>query len=314
MNRIAAVIVTYNRLDQLKTTLSQSIEEPFCDIVVVDNASDDGTLQYLRSIKDPRVHHIRLEKNIGGAGGFFRGFQYVIDKLDTEWLVCYDDDAYPKRGALKAFSALNPALDVASIAAAVYLPDGDIARMNIPRYNPFTRVKELIRKGREAIYIDTKCFQENETFTIDMSSFVGYFIRTDLIKKYRRYPDPKLFIYADDLIYSYGWRKLGYKHIFAPAVMFIHDSQTLGKQQRVYQPLWKVYYTYRNSVELYRELLRPAAIVFALAKYIDLLMLKGLYAQEKRSVYLRYIHIALRDALMRNFDRDHREILSIEKD
>jgi rhamnopyranosyl-N-acetylglucosaminyl-diphospho-decaprenol beta-1,3/1,4-galactofuranosyltransferase len=66
-------VVTWNRRELLAEALaalrSQSL--PTATIVVVDNASTDGTDVALRGESDLDV--VRLEQNTGGAGGFAVG-------------------------------------------------------------------------------------------------------------------------------------------------------------------------------------------------------------------------------------------------
>ncbi len=48
--RLVAVVVTHNRLDKLKDTLARLLESPLAELaalVVVDNASSDGTGDWL---------------------------------------------------------------------------------------------------------------------------------------------------------------------------------------------------------------------------------------------------------------------------
>ena len=49
MKRIACVIVTYNRLDLLKECVDACLNQTvkFSDIIIVNNASTDGTSKYL---------------------------------------------------------------------------------------------------------------------------------------------------------------------------------------------------------------------------------------------------------------------------
>lgn len=57
MEKIAAVIVTYNRLELLKECL-QAVQEQskkVYSIVVVNNASTDGTTEFLETIDDARL-------------------------------------------------------------------------------------------------------------------------------------------------------------------------------------------------------------------------------------------------------------------
>lgn len=52
-NRVAAVVVTYNRLEFLKRCVNSLHKQTVpCDILVVDNASTDETAQWLESQTD----------------------------------------------------------------------------------------------------------------------------------------------------------------------------------------------------------------------------------------------------------------------
>lgn len=134
--KVAAVIVTFNRLEKLKDTLSRTFSEPFKAIVVVNNCSTDGTGDWLDTLEEPRLHVIHSPSNQGGAGGFHQGFDYAAQQLpECDWLVAFDDDAFPQPGTLNAFDQLDIPAEVGSVATAVYLPDGRISEMNRPSVN-----------------------------------------------------------------------------------------------------------------------------------------------------------------------------------
>lgn len=79
MEKISVVIPTYNRektiLRALKSVLEQSYE--VYEVIVVDDASSDGTDKIIESIKDERIKYVKLDKNggpsnarnVGGAIG-----------------------------------------------------------------------------------------------------------------------------------------------------------------------------------------------------------------------------------------------------
>lgn len=94
---IAAVVVTFNRLDLLKRLIGRLTSLPRLDaILVVDNASGDGTGQWLaeEAARNPRVHARTLTTNRGGAGGFQAGLQWAYDfGADLAWMM--DDDGLP---------------------------------------------------------------------------------------------------------------------------------------------------------------------------------------------------------------------------
>lgn len=70
MNRTAALIVTYNRKELLTQCIEALLEMP-CDIIVIDNASTDGTEATLSSfIGSGQISYHNTGANLGGAGGF----------------------------------------------------------------------------------------------------------------------------------------------------------------------------------------------------------------------------------------------------
>lgn len=64
----SALIVTYNRLEKLKVSIANTVKLNFTAIMVVNNGSTDGTLEWLATLSDPRVIVLNLPSNTGGAG------------------------------------------------------------------------------------------------------------------------------------------------------------------------------------------------------------------------------------------------------
>ena len=90
--RTVAVVVTYNREDLLPKTLAgiASGERVPAAVVIVDNASTDGTAEYLRALDyELPVDCIRLESNMGGAGGFAVGIDRALERHnpDLVWVM-----------------------------------------------------------------------------------------------------------------------------------------------------------------------------------------------------------------------------------
>lgn len=77
----------------------------FCDIIVLDNASTDGTKDFFYHIdligaRQNHIYYLRLEENTGGAGGFHHGLRYAMTQT-WKWFWLMDDDAKPEPDALK---------------------------------------------------------------------------------------------------------------------------------------------------------------------------------------------------------------------
>lgn len=83
MKDIGIVICNFNKIDYLKGCLKTLFESSFknysYDVIVVDNASEDGSPKFVKE-KYPNIILLENEINIGGSGGFDRGIRYCIDK------------------------------------------------------------------------------------------------------------------------------------------------------------------------------------------------------------------------------------------
>ncbi len=106
MNKLVILIVTYNRLDKLKKCLESYTEQTVLPqkILVVDNASTDGTVDFLHRWQCENAEFkkdvVYLHSNSGGSGGFYAGMKNLRG-TDFDWLWISDDDAYPESNAIE---------------------------------------------------------------------------------------------------------------------------------------------------------------------------------------------------------------------
>lgn len=307
--QITAVVVTYNRLTKLRQTVQATLSQSVDRLIVVDNACTDGSAEWLASLDDPRLSVLRLPENIGGAGGFHHGFAAAIEDTATDWLVCYDDDAWPQEGAIDTFRAMTLPADVAGVAAAVYLPDGQISEMNRPSLNPFASLQQMASValgGRMGFHVKDEAYAATGLTDIDYSSFVGCFLRAPVIRDRLGLPRAELFIYADDIIYTFGIRQQGLRHVFAPMVKFTHDCGTLQGQQDIYKPLWRAFYSYRNRLELFRIVsgrLFPLVLLIKLPGWV----LKARH-YDQPWLFLDVLRRAVSEGVRRDFSRSHAQV------
>lgn len=312
--RLVAVVVTFNRLDKLKPTLARLLAaDPayLQALVVVDNASTDGTGDWLAAQDDPRLEVLTSASNLGGAGGFEAGMKHAVNLYDPDWLVVMDDDARPAPDGLAAFHAL-PRARWDAVAAAVYFPTGEICEMNRPSRNPFWHRREFMRTlfggGRSGFHVQPSDY-EGPGMQIDVTSFVGFFISRQAIAM-AGFPDARLFIYGDDGLYTLGLTRLGGRIGFEPGVRFEHDLSTFQGQRGQFRPLWKVYYYHRNLLLLYRlaagRWFAPACLVI-LPKWA----LKLRHHSGDRRIFLRLMWRAVTDGLRGRIDVPHDEILTL---
>ncbi|MDX1779818.1 MAG: glycosyltransferase [Thalassovita sp.] len=314
---LVAVVVTYNRLDKLQRTLQRLLDTPasvLAAVVVVDNASTDGTADWLAAQDDPRLEIMTSATNRGGAGGFAAGMRHAAECFDPDWIVVMDDDAWPSPGTLQRFATRPHAADTA-VAAAVYLPDGRICEMNRPSVNPFWNWKIFLRTlfyGPGGYRIPDSCYAKPGPRPVDLSTFVGLFLPRGIVSKIG-FPDPELFIYSDDVMYTLGLRRRGFRLEFDPSLSFQHDFASFQDgRKRVFRPLWKAYYVHRNGLFLYRSItggLFWILLPFLIAKWSWTAYRYG----ADRATYRQLMRRAVKDALRGRTERPHAEILALAK-
>ncbi|MGL5810898.1 MAG: glycosyltransferase, partial [Nocardioides sp.] len=102
VRRVVAVVVTFNRLDLLRRLLGELRDiDGVAEILVIDNASTDGTGAWLRDQEadGPTIRARTLPTNTGGAGGFHTGVEWAMRRdADLIWLM--DDDGRPEASCL----------------------------------------------------------------------------------------------------------------------------------------------------------------------------------------------------------------------
>ena len=135
---VVAVVVSYNRRTALLETLTAILGQhrPPERVLLIDNASTDGTAESVRDQFGASVELVALGVNTGGAGGFALGLERALRSgADLVWLM--DDDAVPEPTALGALIEAYdgyPGTDrPALVASHVVWTDGATHRMNMPR-------------------------------------------------------------------------------------------------------------------------------------------------------------------------------------
>lgn len=258
--RIAAVVVTFNRRVLLAGCLDALIaqERPLDEILVINNASTDGTAEMLSEKYDGMMTHVRLEENVGGAGGFYEGIRLAHEK-GHDWIWVMDDDVEPMPDALMTLvesPAFND-LSVGYLASLVLDSNGKAQVFPYRRFNWLMAACPAISEGSLG----------QSLVPIEAAGFLGGMIRREAIDAVGL-PVKDLFIYWDDTEFIYRISRR-FKVFLVPASKVIHKyvwvpsprSSTLVKKSRgPAVPLsesWRFYYNLRNSIFIRTRYVKP---------------------------------------------------------
>lgn len=243
---IGVVLVTYNRLNMLKKALDSynaQTKNPHY-ILVVNNACNDGTSEFLKKWSDIETNYekivINLHKNIGGSGGFYEGLLQA-EKMDAEWIWVADDDAFPQKNALEEaekyiLSNDNFVQNISAICGMV-INNGQIDvehRKNILQCGLSIKIKKV----HKSMY--------RSNFEINAFSYVGTVINKEKLVE-AGLPEKDFFIWFDDTEHSLRLSKKG-KIICVPDIKIQHNTK--DEQEKL---SWKVYYGCRNMAYTYRK-------------------------------------------------------------
>jgi GT2 family glycosyltransferase len=88
--RLSVVVGTFNRLEQIKACIESILAETRTPLIlfVTDAGSTDGTVEYLASLKDPRIRPLLVGKKLGQA----RAYNDVFATVETDYVCWLSDD------------------------------------------------------------------------------------------------------------------------------------------------------------------------------------------------------------------------------
>ena len=189
---VCALIVTHNRRELLAESVAAVLAQsrPPEEVLVLDNASDDGTPEMLAE-RFPAVEAISLDRNAGGAGGFHEGIRLAHSRGHSHvWLM--DDDTIPERDALGTLleARRNGAEDAAFIASKIVWTDGNFHPMNRP-YLSWKDADSLIDNVASG----------NGLLPVRATTFVSLLLHRSAVDRFGL-PEAKYFIWSDDIEYT----------------------------------------------------------------------------------------------------------------
>ena len=284
-------ILNFNGADILPIALRAAcaIEDRFAGIIVVDNASEDRSIELIES-EFPEVRVLRQDSNLGAAGGRNAG----LEQLSCELILFIDNDVALTADCVdKLVTALEQRPDASiAVPAVIYANQHDVVQY----------------AGAQCHFLGLQIL-DNENISIaamnPMVKEMGSLVSCCFLIDKSRLPDRELFdesffIYFEDHEFGVRVRALGSHLLAVPSAQCLHGKGTDGLSIRrlgSYSSR-RVFYLIRNRwlflLKTYslRTLLvlLPMLIVYEVAQFLTILK-KGWIKEWARSVAWVFRHL-----------------------
>jgi GT2 family glycosyltransferase len=230
---ISVVILNFNGKRYLEKSLSALESQTYRDfeVIVVDNASSDGSVDYLEA-HFPEVRIVENEKNLGFAGGTNSGIRLA----KGEYILTLNNDTQVDRRFLECLvEAMQSDKCVGTCAPKMLLPDGRINSAGVC----------LSRSGAawDRGMFEPDCGQYDHQQEIFGACAGAALYRKEMLDEIGLF-DEDFFLYMEDVDLAFRAKLAGWKCIYIPeAVVYHHHGGTAGFGSDL-----AVYYGNRNVI------------------------------------------------------------------
>jgi GT2 family glycosyltransferase len=256
MNKVAVIILTWNSLSFLRKflpTLIANTPKDIAEIVVVDNFSQDGTVDWLR-IEHPEVRLRILDRNYGYAGGY----QMAIEGIKSKYVVLLNSDVEVTHGWIEHLVSF---MDTHPHAGAV-----------APKIKSFSDRESFEYAGAAGGFIDCYGYPfcrgrlfnsiEKDLGQYDQPSRVFWASGACLMVRTQAYLevgglDPRFFAHMEEIDLCWRLHSHGYQVWFTPEATIFH----VGGGALPNESPKKLYLNFRNNLLLLRKNL-PTRLLF----------------------------------------------------
>ena len=238
MQKKATVIIpNYNGMKYLNTcleSLSRQVFKEF-DIIVVDNASSDGSSMFIRD-NYPQVRLIVLKENTGFSGAVNRG----IREAKTPYVILLNNDTEVEKNFVWEMVRVMDQ-DERIFSASCKM----IQFYNRDRLDDAGDLYTIIGWGFQR-GIDQNSHSYNRSTDVFSACAGAAIYRRDVFKKIGLF-DRRHFAYLEDIDVGYRAKIAGYRNVYCPHTVVYHvGSGTSGSKYNGF----KVHLAARNSIYL----------------------------------------------------------------
>ena len=276
--RVTAVVVTYRSAGELAACLGalQAQEGVAVELVVVDNASGDGTAARARALA-PEARVIENETNVG----YGRANNQVLLKGTAEYYAIVNPDAVLPKGALAALVAALEQDKKAGVASLRH--EGSRGEFQ-PSAFPFLDLTNLAGEmfGLDRIFPGSAAlstrrlpgFDPRRTARVDWLQGSLLLARAEAVRATGGF-DPDIFMYGEDMEWCWRLRRAGFAALYLPEPAVRHAGGASGRGRSP-----ELYVEHLKSRARFFELHRgPGAAVLARAILAVAVLLRWLVAE-----------------------------------
>lgn len=224
---ISVIIVNYNVkyfLEQCLCSIQKALINLDGEIIVIDNSSSDGSMEYLRP-KFKNVHFIVNEKNLGFGKACNQGLARAKGKYI---LFLNPDTIVPEDCFEKCIHFFAAHADAGALGIRMLDGSGKFLKESKRAFpSPLTSLYKLT--GLSKLFPHSKTFSryhlgyldEHQNHVIDVLAGAFMMIRKEVLDKVGGF-DEVFFMYGEDVDLSYRIQKAGYKNYYFSESSIIH--------------------------------------------------------------------------------------------
>jgi GT2 family glycosyltransferase len=224
---LSIIIVNYNVkefLQNLIHSINKAAKNFSFEIIIVDNASDDGSEQFIKE-KFPEVKLICNSYNEGFSKANNKGLSIASGK----YILLINPDTLVSEDTFQKMIEFFESYPQAGMAGCKILnPDGSLqlaCRRSFPgpwtSFCKVTGLSSLFPKSKLFARYNLTYLDENETYEVDAISGSFMMMRRDAYEKVGGL-DEQFFMYGEDLDLCYRFQKSGYKVFYVHSTQIIH--------------------------------------------------------------------------------------------
>jgi len=280
MTKLSIIILSFNTKDLIEKCL-QSIALHYkkalgsgeIEILVVDNASQDGSVALLESLatKNKYLTIIENGQNLGFARGANRGAKHAQGR---NLFFLNSDTVVKDAGLLKMVDFLEKHEDIAVLGGALKNQDGS----RQPSVGKFYHLQETVAMLLGAERYGLLRQSPNKVTETDWVSGASFMIKKDVFLKLNGF-DENFFMYMEDMEFCLRVTQLGKRIVFFPDVEIIHQNQGSSSRTfaiiQIYKGLLYFYKKHKPSWEY--SLIRITLLVKALMGVIIGIITRNTY-------------------------------------